>query len=115
MSEFLMAVGFGLVTASVLAIASVGLSLQFGITNYINFAYGDFMALGAYISYEINGGILHLNIWVALVLPDESQSMRDGRVLGWGSAAHRDTAVGRKFLPGNDPEKCRFTGPISAE
>ncbi|MHB1234289.1 MAG: branched-chain amino acid ABC transporter permease [Microbacteriaceae bacterium] len=67
MSEFLMAIGFGLVTASVLAIASVGLSLQFGITNYINFAYGDFMALGAYISFELNSHLLHLNIWVAMI------------------------------------------------
>jgi branched-chain amino acid transport system permease protein len=67
MSAFMMAVGFGLVTASVLAIASVGLSLQFGITNYINFAYGDFMALGAYISFEINSSAMHVNIWVAMV------------------------------------------------
>jgi len=37
----LLSLGFGRVTASVLAIASVGLSLQFGITNYINFAYGE--------------------------------------------------------------------------
>jgi branched-chain amino acid transport system permease protein len=67
MSTLMMAVGFGLVTASVLAVASVGLSLQFGITNYINFAYGDFMALGAYISYELNTSALQLNIWVAMI------------------------------------------------
>jgi branched-subunit amino acid ABC-type transport system permease component len=67
MHQFLLAVGFGLVTASVLAIAAVGLSLQFGITNYINFAYGDFMALGAYLSWELNSGLLHWNVWVALL------------------------------------------------
>ncbi len=67
MSELLVAIGFGLVTASVLAVAAVGLSLQFGITNYINFAYGDFMALGAYVSWELNRGALHLNIWLALL------------------------------------------------
>lgn len=67
MHQFLLSVGFGLVTASVLAIAAVGLSLQFGITNYINFAYGDFMALGAYISWELNSGFTHVNIWLALV------------------------------------------------
>ena len=49
MSELFLAIGFGLVVASVLALSAVGLSLQFGITNYINFAYGDFMAVGAYI------------------------------------------------------------------
>lgn len=67
MSQFWLAFGFGLVTASVLAIAAVGLSLQFGITNYINFAYGDFMALGAYFTYELNTSLLHWNVWIALV------------------------------------------------
>ena len=67
MQLFWLSFGFGLVTASVLAISAVGLSLQFGITNYINFAYGDFMALGAYITYVLNNEVLHWNIWVALV------------------------------------------------
>ena len=68
MSQFWLAFGFGLVTASVLAIAAVGLSLQFGITNYINFAYGDFMALGAYLAYGFNSEALHLNIWIAMIV-----------------------------------------------
>jgi branched-subunit amino acid ABC-type transport system permease component len=67
MTLFWLSFGFGLVTASVLTIAAVGLSLQFGITNYINFAYGDFMALGAYFTYVLNAEWLHLDIWVALV------------------------------------------------
>jgi len=64
---FWLSFGFGLVTASVLSIAAVGLSLQFGITNYINFAYGDFMALGAFFTYVLNAEILHWNFWVAMV------------------------------------------------
>ncbi|HUX03887.1 MAG TPA: branched-chain amino acid ABC transporter permease [Acidimicrobiales bacterium] len=67
MTLFWLSAGFGLVTASVLAIAAVGLSLQFGITNYINFAYGDFMALGAYFTYVLNAEWFHLNVWIALV------------------------------------------------
>jgi branched-subunit amino acid ABC-type transport system permease component len=67
MHQFWLAVGFGLVTASVIAVAAVGLSLQFGITNYINFAYGDFMALGAYLAWELNAGFVHWNIWVAMI------------------------------------------------
>lgn len=67
MQLFWLSFGFGLVTASVLAISAVGLSLQFGITNYINFAYGDFMALGAYFTYVLNNEVLHWNIWVAVV------------------------------------------------
>ena len=68
MQLFWLSVGFGFVTASVLAIAAVGLSLQFGITNYVNFAYGDFMALGGFFAYVLNNQLLHLNIWVALVI-----------------------------------------------
>ena len=68
MQLFWLSVGFGFVTASVLAIAAVGLSLQFGITNYVNFAYGDFMALGGFFTYILNAQVLHLEIWVALVL-----------------------------------------------
>jgi branched-subunit amino acid ABC-type transport system permease component len=64
---FWLSFGFGLVTASVLAVSAVGLSLQFGITNYINFAYGDFMALGAFITYVLNNELLHWNFWVAMV------------------------------------------------
>jgi branched-subunit amino acid ABC-type transport system permease component len=65
---FWLSVGFGCVTASVLAIAAVGLSLQFGITNYVNFAYGDFMALGGFFAYVLNNQVVHLNIWIALVI-----------------------------------------------
>ena len=68
MQLFWLSFGFGLVTASVLSIAAVGLSLQFGITNYINFAYGDFMALGAFFTYVLNNELLHWNIWFALIV-----------------------------------------------
>ena len=66
LSVFLLAVGFGLVTASVLALATVGLALQFGITNYVNFAYGEFLTLGAYYAWILNRS-LHLNIWLAML------------------------------------------------
>ena len=68
MQLFWLSVGFGFVTASVLAIAAVGLTLQFGITNYVNFAYGDFMALGGFFAYVLNNEVFHLNIWIAMVI-----------------------------------------------
>lgn len=68
MHQFLLSIGFGLVTASVLAIAATGLSLQFGITNYINFAYGGFMTFGAYLSWEVNANLLHWNVWPAMLV-----------------------------------------------
>ncbi len=58
-------VGFGLITASVLALSSVGLTLQFGVTNFVNFAYGEFLTIGAYLAFVLNMG-LHLNIWVSM-------------------------------------------------
>ncbi len=65
--SLLLSFGFGLITASILAIAAVGLSLQFGITNYINFAYGDMLTFGVYVAFVVNQR-LGLNIWIGLVL-----------------------------------------------
>lgn len=65
MDNLLLSVGFGLVTASVLSIAGVGLSLQFGVTNFVNFAYGDYATLGAYMALLLNGR--GVNIYVSMV------------------------------------------------
>jgi branched-subunit amino acid ABC-type transport system permease component len=67
MTIYLHALGFGLVTASILALASVGLTLQFGVTNYINFAYGELLTFGAYFAWIAN---THYgwNIWLALLI-----------------------------------------------
>ena len=54
MNTLFLAIGFGLVTASVLALSGVGLSLQFGVTNFVNFAYGDYATLGAYVALLLN-------------------------------------------------------------
>lgn len=51
MNQLLQAVGFGLATASILALASVAVSLQVSVTNFFNFAFGDFMSLGAYVAW----------------------------------------------------------------
>lgn len=67
MDMLLMGLVFGLITASVLALASVGLTLQFGVTNFVNFAYGEFLSIGAYFAFTLNQG-LHMNIWWAMVI-----------------------------------------------
>jgi branched-subunit amino acid ABC-type transport system permease component len=51
MHQFFQSIGFGLVTGSVIALAAVGVTIQAGITNFLNFAAGDFMTLGAYFGY----------------------------------------------------------------
>jgi branched-subunit amino acid ABC-type transport system permease component len=49
--DLLYAVGFGLVTASILALSTVAISLQFSVTSIPNFAQGDLMTLGAYAAF----------------------------------------------------------------
>jgi len=51
---FVAAFGFGLVSMSVIAIAAVGFTMQFGITNMINLAYGEVMISSAYVAYHLN-------------------------------------------------------------
>ncbi len=66
MSLFLSTVGFGLVTASILALAAVGFTLQNSVTGVVNFAFGDLMTLAAYIAWLVNTG-LHWSIWLGAV------------------------------------------------
>ncbi len=66
MTIFLASLGFGLVTASVLAIATVGFTLQFGVTDVLNLAYGAVMIAGAFIAYVVNQA--GLNVWAGLVV-----------------------------------------------
>ncbi len=63
MTIFLASLGFGLVTSSVLAIAAVGFTLQFGVTDVLNLAYGAVMIAGAYLAYVLNSH--GVNIWIA--------------------------------------------------
>jgi branched-subunit amino acid ABC-type transport system permease component len=65
MSLYIAAFGFGLVTTSVLAIAAVGFTMQFGISNMINLAYGEVMIASAYAAYSFNNA--GVNIWIALL------------------------------------------------
>jgi len=66
MTIFLASLGFGLVTASVLAIAAIGFTLQFGVTDVLNLAYGAVMIAGAYLAYVVNQA--GLNVWAGLVV-----------------------------------------------
>jgi len=63
---FLASVGFGLVTASVLAIAAVGFTLQFGVTDVLNLAYGAIMIFGAFLAYLVNEN--HVSVWLGLLV-----------------------------------------------
>lgn len=65
MDLYVAAFGFGLVTASILAIAAVGFTMQFGITNILNLAYGDLMTAAAFVAYVMNQ--FGINIWIGIV------------------------------------------------
>jgi branched-subunit amino acid ABC-type transport system permease component len=54
------------VTASVLAIASVGFTLQFGVTDVLNLAFGAIMILGAFVAYWVNEN--GISVWLGLLL-----------------------------------------------
>jgi branched-subunit amino acid ABC-type transport system permease component len=52
----LTALGFGILTASILALAAVGFTVQFSVTNILNLAYGDVMTGAAFIAYVAASG-----------------------------------------------------------
>jgi branched-chain amino acid transport system permease protein/neutral amino acid transport system permease protein len=65
MHLFLLDVGFGLVSASLLAIAATGFTLQFGIGNLFNLGFGATMTAAAFVAYECNAA--GANIWLSIV------------------------------------------------
>ena len=60
------AVGFGLVTASILTLASVGFTMQFGVTNILNLAFGEVMAASGFVALLVNN--TGMSIWVGMIV-----------------------------------------------
>jgi neutral amino acid transport system permease protein len=65
----------GIAVGSIIALAAVGLTLTNGILRLPNFAHGDFLTLGAYMTFLLDTQILspvissqEVKIWVALLL-----------------------------------------------
>ncbi len=65
MDILIAAFGFGLVSMSVIALAAVGFTMQFGITNMINLAYGAVMIASAYVAYYIDQA--GASVWIAAI------------------------------------------------
>ncbi len=59
------AFGFGLVSMSVIALAAVGFTMQIGVTNLINLAYGEVMVASAYVAYFLNRA--GVTIWIGMI------------------------------------------------
>ena len=66
MSVFVSAVGFGIASGAVIALASLGFTLQFGLTNTLNIGYGSFITLAAFIGYGFVQ--LGVNPWVTMLI-----------------------------------------------
>lgn len=56
----------GVAVGSIIALAAVGLTLTYGILRLSNFAHGDLMTLGAYLTLLANG--MGVNIWLSVLL-----------------------------------------------
>jgi neutral amino acid transport system permease protein len=64
--QFIQLLVNGIALGSIIALASVGLTLTNGILRLSNFAHGDFMTLGAYLTLVFN--LSGLNIWLSMLL-----------------------------------------------
>lgn len=64
MQIFIADIAFAATTAAVLGLAAVSFSLQYAVSNVLNLAFGEFLTLGAYLTYTVShfGGA---NVWVA--------------------------------------------------
>ncbi|TVQ16499.1 MAG: branched-chain amino acid ABC transporter permease [Leptolyngbya sp. DLM2.Bin15] len=56
----------GIAIGSIIALASVGLTFTYGILRLANFAHGDLMTLGAYLTLVAN--LNGLNIWLSMIV-----------------------------------------------
>lgn len=67
----------GLVVGSIFAIAAVGISLLYSVLRLVNFAAGDFLTLGAFITYFLSV-TREINFFLAIII-----SMAAGMAICW--------------------------------
>jgi neutral amino acid transport system permease protein len=65
-AQFAQLIVNGIALGSIIALASVGLTLTYGILRLSNFAHGDFLTLGAYLTLVVNS--FGVNIWLSMVI-----------------------------------------------
>lgn len=56
----------GIAVGSIIALAAVGLTLTMGILRLSNFAHGDFLTIGAYLTWVVNHE--GVNIWLSIIV-----------------------------------------------
>lgn len=87
MQNFTLALGFGLVSAAIIGISSVGFTMQFGISRLFNVSYGAVMTLSAYVAYSVDIQ-LHTNLWLGIAV---------GGIVGVATSVVSETLLFRPF------------------
>src|SRR5690606_19284240 len=59
---FIQTLIFGLALGGVISVSAVGLTLSYGVTRFINFAFGEFLTLGAFLCV----GLVHVGLGLPL-------------------------------------------------
>src|SRR5260370_13546941 len=67
-SEVPLLIGFGIIDGAILAVAALGFTLQLGVTNVVNFAYGEFITFGALGGVLINRLGIQTNFWETVLV-----------------------------------------------
>src|SRR5579872_3949314 len=66
MQIFVSSLGFGIIVAGVLLVATVGFTLQYAISGVFNLAYGAIMGVAMLIAYLLNSA--GVNIWICVAV-----------------------------------------------
>jgi branched-subunit amino acid ABC-type transport system permease component len=103
----------GLIIGSTIALAAIGLTLIFGILDFINFAHGEYLTLGAYSAFVLNvtfglpfiiAALVAIPITVALALSIDKVVFYPLRKRGVGGLALLITSVGLSIVLRNSIE-----------
>jgi branched-subunit amino acid ABC-type transport system permease component len=65
-SIIVQSIGFGVVTAAIVAIGAMGFTLQFGVTNILNISYGNILTVGAFASLIVENN--HLGLAATIIV-----------------------------------------------
>jgi branched-subunit amino acid ABC-type transport system permease component len=65
-SIIVQSIGFGIVTAAIVAIGAMGFTLQFGVTNILNISYGNILTVGAFAALIVENN--HLGLGATIIV-----------------------------------------------
>lgn len=66
MHEFLLTLGFGIVSASILSLSAVAFTLEYAVTDVANLAHGEILTVGAYAAYVVHQATG--NTWLSAIV-----------------------------------------------